>query len=113
MAAIAFDTLTYARKLKAAGIPQAQAEAQAEIMADAFQVNVESLVTKDYLDARLGEWGIKVEDRFTRLEHRINEHQVRNDIQFARIDGRFMLMFWMLSLIVVTTIVPAVVKLLS
>ncbi len=34
MSAIAFDTLAYAKKLKQAGIPEAQAEVQAEAMAE-------------------------------------------------------------------------------
>ena len=53
MAAIAFDTLSYARRLKDAGVPDKQAEAQAELMAEAFVFNIDSLVIKDYLDARL------------------------------------------------------------
>ena len=34
MAAIAFDTLKFARRLKDVGVPKAQAEAQAELMAE-------------------------------------------------------------------------------
>ena len=45
MAAIGFDTLKFARKLKAAGVPEQQAEAQAEIMAEAFLLNMDALVT--------------------------------------------------------------------
>ena len=55
MAAIAFDTLRFARRLIEAGVPDRQAEVQAELMAEAFLFNVDSVVTKDYLDARLGE----------------------------------------------------------
>ena len=44
MAAIAFDTLKFARKLKAAGVPEPQAEAQAEIMAEAFLLNMDALL---------------------------------------------------------------------
>ena len=53
MAAVAFDTLKAARRLIAAGIPARQAEAQAEVMAEAFVFNMDKLVTQDYLDARL------------------------------------------------------------
>jgi hypothetical protein len=53
MSAVAFDTLKCARRLKAVGFTQEQAETQAEVMAEAFVSNVETLVTKDYLDARL------------------------------------------------------------
>ena len=41
--AVAFDTLVYARKLKDAGVPDAQAEAHAEAVRDAL---TESVATK-------------------------------------------------------------------
>ena len=53
MAAVTFDTLKCAKRLIEAGVPVQQAEAQAEVLADAFVHNVDNLVTKDYLDARL------------------------------------------------------------
>ena len=43
MAAVAFDTLKCARRLKEAGYTDKQAEVQAEIMAEAFVFNMESL----------------------------------------------------------------------
>lgn len=43
MSAIAFDTLAYAKKLKLAGVPEAQAEVQAEAMAELVE---ERLATK-------------------------------------------------------------------
>jgi len=50
MAAVTFDTLRFAKKLEAAGLPVPQAEA----IADAFrEATSEELVTRDYLDARL------------------------------------------------------------
>lgn len=50
MTAVTFDTLKFAKKLEAAGLPVAQAEA----IADAFrEATSEELVTRDYLDARL------------------------------------------------------------
>ena len=44
-----FDTLKYANTLKAAGVPDKQAEAQAAVLADALAVNFKDLVTKDEL----------------------------------------------------------------
>jgi hypothetical protein len=50
MAAVTFDTLKFAKKLEAAGLPVAQAET----IADAFrEATSEELVTRHYLDARL------------------------------------------------------------
>lgn len=48
-----FDTLSVARKLKAAGVSPEQAEAHAEAIAEA--VIGGNLVTRDYLDKRLAE----------------------------------------------------------
>jgi hypothetical protein len=44
--AVAFDTLTYARKLREAGVPQAQAEAHAEALGATV---TETLATKQDL----------------------------------------------------------------
>jgi hypothetical protein len=44
-----FDTLKFANALKAAGVPDKQAEAQAAVLADAIAVNLKDLVTKDEL----------------------------------------------------------------
>ena len=50
-----FDTLKFVRRLENAGVPTLQAEAQAEVLTEAFMTNLDSLVTKDYLAARLAE----------------------------------------------------------
>ena len=50
MAAIAFATLKFARRLMGVGGPEARAEVQAELMAGAFVFNMDSLATKDYLE---------------------------------------------------------------
>lgn len=99
MAAIAFDTLKYARKLIAAGVPEQQAEAQTEIMAEAFLINTDALVTKDYLDARL-------DARFVELEGRL-------DVSFAEIDAKFRLQNWILAVVMASTVIPAFHELFS
>ena len=53
MSNITFDTLKFANTLKAAGVPDKQAEAQAEAMASALEVNIKDLVTKDDLQKEL------------------------------------------------------------
>ena len=64
MALLAFDTLGCARRLQKAGFTAEQAEAQVEIMAEAFVHNVEALVTNDYLDARLDALSTEMNARF-------------------------------------------------
>ncbi len=59
-----FDTLTYARRLKAAGVDEAQAEAHAEAVRDAV---TEGVATKDDLDKGIG----AVKADVVRLEDRM------------------------------------------
>ena len=84
MAAVAFDTLRCARRLKAAGFTQQQAEVQAEVMAEAFVLNIDALVTKDYLDAR-----------------------------FAVVEGKLRLLFWGQGIIIAAILIPALRDLLA
>jgi len=90
MAAIAFDTLKAARRLKDVGVPEAQAETQAELMAEAFVYNMDSLASKDYLDARLdahfSAQATGTDARFSIQDAGINERFCAQD---ARIDARF------------------------
>ncbi len=47
MTTITFDTLKFANTLKAAGVPPAQAEAEATAISEILEVNLKDLVTKD------------------------------------------------------------------
>ncbi len=47
----AFDTLKVANRLKAVGVPSAQAEAEAEVLSEVFEVNLKELTTKEDLRA--------------------------------------------------------------
>jgi len=88
MAVIPFDTLGCACRLKEAGFTAKQAEAQTEIMAEAFVHNVEALVTRDYLDARLESF-----------EERVN--------------GKLRLFAWSQGLVIVVVLIPALCDLLG
>lgn len=46
MSAIAFDTLKYAKRLKEAGVPEKQAEAEAEALVEVLQTNLGLLSSK-------------------------------------------------------------------
>ncbi|MEH6584252.1 MAG: hypothetical protein V7754_20135 [Halioglobus sp.] len=129
MAAIAFDTLKFARRLIAAGVPEKQAETQAELMAEAFVYNMDSVVTKDYLDARFGEQEARIAAQFTqqdaRIDARFSEQDAKFearftgiesrfvgiDLQFAKIKGDFRLVYWMLGIIMASTVTPYLQKL--
>ncbi len=82
MTTIAFDTLKYANRLKAAGFDSKQAEALADAQAEVNEKAMGELVTKEYLDAKL-------EKEFSPL---------RIDLAVIK---------WMLALIIIVTVLPA------
>ena len=86
MTAIAFDTLAYANKLKQAGVPDRQAEVQAEAMAELVE---ERLATKRDLS--------ELEER---LANRMNELGCRLTVRLGSM------------LVVAVSILAALVKLL-
>lgn len=58
------DTLEYVKELRAAGVPEQQAEAQAKALSKAVS---EGLVTKDHFDLTLE----KIDHRIEQLEYRL------------------------------------------
>lgn len=66
MATATFDTLKFANTLKAAGVPDKQAEAQATVLSEAISVNFKELVTKD--DLKVAVDGLRQEINVVRQE---------------------------------------------
>ena len=121
MSALAFDSLKFARRLKEAGVPEKQAEAQAEVMAETFGFYVDNLVTKDYLDARLdasfADQGARIEARFaqqdTRIEARLSKQDLYIEQRLGRIDTKLNAMAAILAVIAASVVPLAVVSLLG
>ncbi len=143
MAAVAFDTLKVARRLIDAGMPARQAEAQAEMMAEAVVFNVDSLVTKDHLDARLEPLEARINGKFDSLEAKFEGALGSLEAKFdgkldalgaqvggklealgaridgnlkaleANFDGKFRLLYWMMAVVIASTTVPGLYSLLS
>ncbi len=113
MSALAFDSLKFARRLKEVGVPDKQAEAQAEIMADTFGFYVDNLVTKDYLDARLDarflEQDARIDARLAeqdiRIEARFSQQDLYIEQRFSRIDVKLNMMAAILA-IIAASVVP-------
>jgi len=100
MAAITFDTLKFANKLKSAGVLPEHAEAEAEALADIFEVNLKEVATKE--DIKLLKEDIK------HLEERLCE---RFDGKFIQLEQRMTIKLGTLMVIAVSA-VAALVKLL-
>lgn len=73
MAMAIFDTLKCSKRLQEAGVPTAHAEAEAEVLSEAFAANFRGLATKEDLLATKKE-----------LQHEIKD--VRNEIKAVRND---------------------------
>jgi len=50
MASITFDTLRFANRLKAAGVSQQHAEAEAEALSEVFETNIQDLASKQDIE---------------------------------------------------------------
>ena len=79
-------------------------------MAEAFVFNMDSLVTKDYLEATLNarfhEFENRMDKRFSQLETRI-------EVMSKDFEGRFRLIYWMLGISIASTTLPQLIRLLN
>src|SRR5687768_10335893 len=82
MAVATFDTLKFANTLKAAGVPDKQAEAQAAAFAEVIQLNFKELATKDDLQTATDTIRHEVKEAEQRLNSRID--LVKADIALLR-----------------------------
>ena len=99
MATITFDTLKFANKLKSAGVLPEHAEAEAEALADIFEVHLKDVATKE--DIKLLKEDIK------HLEERLCD---RFDGKFIQLEQRMTIKLGTLMVIAVG-VVAALVKL--
>lgn len=113
MAVATFDTLKFANTLKAAGVPDKQAEAQAAAFAEIIQANFKELVTKEDLQqavADLRREGTDTRDELKRemadvrdeLKREIKEESLKVnakiDTLYAKLVGEMTLLKWMFGL---------------
>ncbi len=86
MATITFDTLKFVEKLKAAGIPEAQAKAESE----ALQV-----VLAEALDSQLA-----TKNDLIKLDRRLDGLDAKIDRMDTRISGEHTLLKWMMGILI-------------
>jgi hypothetical protein len=96
MAALTFDTLKFVERLKAAGVPEAQAKAEAEALAEALSSGTTELATRRDMEL---------------VRQDMREHELRIETRFETIKGELTLIKWMMGLIVVAEAVPFLAKL--
>ena len=123
MAAVAFDSLEYAHQLEAAGMPRAQAEVIAQGLTSMFVHNFDSLVTKDYLDARFSEQAARLDAMDVKFDAKLGLLSAEIDAKFrlfsaefdaklgllsAEIDGKLGKLYVMLGVIMAGVAVPII-----
>ncbi len=90
MAISTIDTHKFVRRLEKAGMSLDLAEVQAEVLNEAFTVNLESLVTKDYFESRSD---TRFAEQKSYMDTRFAEQKSYMDTRFAQqnayIDTRF------------------------
>lgn len=99
MAAIVFDIREAERRLKAAGASEELAEATADLMSEAVLLNLDALVTKDYLDARL-------DTRFGQLDVKFGDIDARFDQLRTEMTSSFRLLHALLALLMAGVFIP-------
>ncbi len=89
-------------------MPLELAEVQAEVLTEAFKVNLENLVTKEYLDSRLEAQSVRLE---ARMDTKLTDQKAYMDTKFAEIDGRFRSINWTLRILTVGVLIPLIERL--
>lgn len=132
MAITTFDTHKFVRRLEDAGMPLKLAEVQAEVLTEAFNVNLESLVTKDFLAARFAEQNTHIDSRFAeqdvrwekrfaeqdaRLQKQFAEQDLRWEARFARleakVDANHKVFLWSQAIVTAAVLVPLIERLMA
>ena len=103
MVTLAFDSLRYARRLRDAGVPEPQADAQAELMAEAFGFYAENILTKDHFEAVLD----------AKLDARFEQQDAKFEGRFSKQDRTLDVHTWMLGVLVPGMFVPQLRALLG
>lgn len=76
------------------------------MLTEAFNVNLEELVTKDYLTAEFAKERAYMDTRFA-------EQNAYIDKRFAEVNSNLKVIYWMLGIVVATTVVPFLERLIS
>lgn len=88
MSVATFDTLKFANTLKAAGVPDKQAEAQAVAFGEAFQINLKDLATKDDLAAARNDLKRDIDEVKKDFKHEMKEMEQRLNARIDASDAR-------------------------
>lgn len=90
---------------------------QAEVLTEAFNVNLDALVTKDYLAARFAEQTASIDTRFAEqksyTDTKFEQVNARFTEQDAKINANFRILLWMIGIVQAFVILPYLERLLA
>jgi hypothetical protein len=104
MATVTFDTLKFVEKLRTAGVPEAQAKAQAEVLVSALSEAIEvQLATKTDIaavkaDIAQSERAVKAD--ITKLEREVKADIAGVRTDMTKMDRELYLIKWMMGMVV-------------
>lgn len=84
-------------------------------------MNLEELVTKDYLAAQFAEQNAGIDARFSRhsaaIDARFAEYDTKYETRFAelnaKLDAKFSLLQWMLGIVMAALVIPILQQLIA
>lgn len=79
MATATFDTLKFANALKAVGVPDKQAEAEAQVLSEVFSINFREVTTKEDLKRAVGDIEVRIREVEQRLLVKIDQNTAKID----------------------------------
>ncbi len=79
MAMATFDTLKFANALKAVGVPDKQAEAEAQVLSEVFSINFREVTTKEDLKRAVADIEVKIREVEQRLLVKIDQNAAKID----------------------------------
>ncbi len=115
MSMATFDTLKFANALKAAGVSDRQAEAEAVVLAEVFSINFREVATKEDLKRAVADVETKLREVEQRLNAKIDllrsevyakidqakaELNAKIDTNHTKLTGDMYLLRWMFGLLI-------------
>ena len=76
MATATFDTLKFANALKAVGVPDKQAEAEAQVLSEVFSINFREVTTKEDLKRAVSDIEVRIREVEQRLLVKIDQFRL-------------------------------------
>jgi len=101
MSTLTFDTLKFANRLKTAGVPAVQAEAEADALSEVLETNLGELATK--ADLREVETGLRHEISDLRKDMDTKFEKTESTFRQEMTNMKFELLKWMIGLLVAQT----------